>query len=59
MDSELEEFRETVARIEAEKVALAEKAEEEAAERVTLVSSISHERDFLLRQARMDQGEPS
>lgn len=52
VDSELDDLRQAVARLEAEKAALAEKVELEGAERVTVVSSMSHERDFLLRQAR-------
>lgn len=50
-ESELEEARQNVARIEAEKAVLEERVEVEGAERVTVVASVSHERDFLLRQA--------
>lgn len=50
VDSEVEQLRRVIARLEAEKTALAERVEEEGAERVTVVSSISHERDFLIRQ---------
>lgn len=52
VESEVEELRQVVSRLEAEKARLAEKVEEEGAERVTIVAAISHERDFLLRQAR-------
>lgn len=45
-------MRMNVERIEAEKVVLAERVEDEASERVTVVASITHERNFLLRQAR-------
>lgn len=45
-------MRVNVERIEAEKAVLAERVEDEAAERVTVVASITHERNFLLRQAR-------
>lgn len=51
IQTELEEVGQFAARLEAEKGALAERLEEEGAERVTVVASISHERDFLLRQA--------
>lgn len=50
VDSEVDQLRQSIARLETEKTALAERVEEEGAERVTVVSSISHERDFLLRQ---------
>lgn len=50
-ESEVQGLRETIARVEAEKVVLAAQVEEEGAERVTVVASITHERDFLLRQA--------
>lgn len=45
-------MRVNVERIEAEKAVLAERVDDEAAERVTVVASITHERNFLLRQAR-------
>ncbi|CAM9123728.1 unnamed protein product [Ectocarpus fasciculatus] len=51
IESELEEARENAARIEAEKAVLEERVEVEGAERVTVVASVSQERDFLLRQA--------
>lgn len=50
-ESELEEVRQNTARIETEKAVLEERVEVEGAERVTVVASVSHERDFLLRQA--------
>lgn len=50
-ESELEQVRQRAARIEAEKAVLKERVEFEGAERVTVVASVSHERDFLLRQA--------
>lgn len=50
-ESELEETRRNVTRLDAEKASLAERVEVEGAERVTMVASVSHERDFLLRQA--------
>lgn len=50
-DCESEELRRRVALIEAEKAKLEERVEVEGAERVTVVASITHERDFLLRQA--------
>eukprot|EP00752_Nemacystus_decipiens_P016541 g14784.t1 len=49
-ETELEEVRQNAARIEAEKAVLEERVEVEGAERVTVVASVSHERDFLLRQ---------
>lgn len=52
-ETKLEELRQNTTRVEAEKEALAERVEEEGAERVTLVASITHERDFLLRQASL------
>eukprot|EP00903_Cladosiphon_okamuranus_P007670 g7438.t1 len=53
---ELEEARQNAARIEAEKALLEERVEVEGAERVTVVASLSHERDFLLRQVdRLEQ----
>lgn len=52
-DFESEELRQRVSRIEAEKAKLEESVEVEGAERVTVVASITHERDFLLRQARV------
>ena len=55
-EAELEEMRNTIGGIEAEKAALAERVEDEAAERVTVVASITHERNFLLRQARTQMG---
>lgn len=51
IESELEEARENATRIEAEKAVLEERVEVEGAERVTVVASVSQERDFLLRQA--------
>ncbi|CAN0287984.1 unnamed protein product, partial [Ectocarpus sp. 8 AP-2014] len=51
IESELEEARENVTRVEAEKAVLEERVEVEGAERVTVVTSVSQERDFLLRQA--------
>lgn len=51
-ETELEEARQNAARVEAEKAVLEERVEVEGAERVTVVASVSHERDFLLRQAR-------
>ncbi|CAB1119443.1 unnamed protein product [Ectocarpus sp. CCAP 1310/34] len=51
IESELEEAREHATRIEAEKAVLEERVEVEGAERVTVVASVSQERDFLLRQA--------
>lgn len=58
VDNEVDQLRQTIAQLrqtiawlETEGAALAHKVEEEGAERVTVVSSISHERDFLLRQA--------
>lgn len=51
VESELEELRQNFARVETEKAVLEERVEVEAAERVTVVSSVSHERDFLLKQA--------
>ncbi|CAM9435559.1 unnamed protein product [Ectocarpus sp. 4 AP-2014] len=51
IESELEEARENASRIEAEKAVLEERVEVEGAERVTVVASVSQERDFLLRQA--------
>lgn len=50
-ESDLEEARRNAARIETEKAVLEERVEVEGAERVTVVASVSHERDFLLRQA--------
>ena len=50
-ESELDEVRQYASRIEAEKEVLKERVEVEGAERVTVVASVSHERDFLLRQA--------
>lgn len=50
-DFESEELRRRVTRTEAEKAKLEERVEVEGAERVTVVASITHERDFLLRQA--------
>ncbi len=50
-ESELDEIRQYATRIEAEKAVLEERVEVEGAERVTVVASVSHERDFLLRQA--------
>lgn len=54
--AEVEDLRQTAARVEAEKVLLVERVEVEAAERVTVVSSITHERDFLLKQASFQRG---
>lgn len=54
--AELEDLRQTAARVEAEKVLLVERVEVEAAERVMTVSSITHERDFLLKQASFQRG---
>lgn len=50
-ESELEEVRQNTVRIETEKAELEERVEVEGAERVTVVASVTHERDFLLRQA--------
>ncbi|CAM9753484.1 unnamed protein product, partial [Hapterophycus canaliculatus] len=46
-ESELEEARRKTTRLEAEKAVLEERVEVEGAERVTVVASVSHERDFL------------
>lgn len=54
--AEVEDLRQTAARVEAEKVLLVERVEVEAAERVTVVSSVTHERDFLLKQASFQRG---
>ncbi|CBJ25593.1 Myosin, heavy chain 10, non-muscle [Ectocarpus siliculosus] len=56
IESELDEARENVTRIEAEKAVLEERVDVEGAERVTVVTSVSQERDFLLRQVdRLEQ----
>ncbi|CAM9418029.1 unnamed protein product [Scytosiphon promiscuus] len=54
-EAELEEARRKTVGLEAEKALLRERVEVEGAERVTVVASVSHERDFLLRQARVDR----
>ncbi|CAN0051172.1 unnamed protein product, partial [Laminaria digitata] len=54
-DFESEELRQRISRVEAEKAKLEERVEVEGAERVTVVASITHERDFLLRQARVNR----